>query len=119
MTTSGAQTLAIARFMRMLSVAALELAVQLEDPRLPLQAQDLGEAGLGSLQLSVAKALHSYGAEGISPRAITSDLDRGDEPNVRTALAALEKRGVAERVPGVVPQRWRLTTAYCNHEGRQ
>jgi len=117
-TTSNPEALAIARFMRVLSAAALELAGQLESAR-PALPQDLDRAGLGSLQLSVAKTLHRYGTEGISPRTITDDLDRGDEPNVRTALSSLEKKGVAERVPGVVPQKWRLTTRYYNDESGQ
>jgi hypothetical protein len=49
---------------------------------------------------------------GVSPRQITQHLDRGDEPNIRTALAAMQKRGVTELVPGAVPQRWRLAAPY-------
>jgi hypothetical protein len=49
---------------------------------------------------------------GISPRQIAQHLNRGDEPNVRTALAAMQKRGVTELVPGAVPQRWRLAAPY-------
>src|SRR5712692_10849925 len=48
----------------------------------------------------------------ISLREITRHLERGDEPNVRTALAAMRKRGVTELVPGANPHRWRLTAPY-------
>ncbi|MFE9107603.1 hypothetical protein [Actinomadura geliboluensis] len=50
--------------------------------------------------------------EGTSPREIAEYLDRGDEPNIRTALTAMQKRGVAEMVPGIKPQRWRLASPY-------
>lgn len=50
--------------------------------------------------------------EGVSPRRIAEHLDRGDEPNIRTALTAMQKRGVTEMVPGIKPQRWRLAPPY-------
>jgi hypothetical protein len=50
--------------------------------------------------------------EGVSPRQITQSLERQDEPNIRTALVAMHKRGVVERAPGPGPQRWRLAEPY-------
>jgi hypothetical protein len=72
----------------------------------------LDDANLGSLQRQVAQVPGMESDVGISPRQIAQYLDRGDEPNVRTALSALQRRGVAELVPDVSPQRWRLTPAY-------
>jgi hypothetical protein len=50
--------------------------------------------------------------EGVSPRQITQYLERGDEPNIRTALAAMQRRGVTELVPASGPQRCRLAPPY-------
>jgi len=72
----------------------------------------LESANLGSLQQRVAKAPDMDSEQGASPREIAQQLERGDEPNIRTALAAMQKRGVTELVPGAVPQRWRLTAPY-------
>jgi hypothetical protein len=72
----------------------------------------LDDVNLGSLQRQVAQVPGMENEAGISPRQIAQYLDRSDEPNVRTALGALQRRGVAELVPNVSPQRWRLTSAY-------
>ena len=104
---------ALARFFRALASAALELANDLEaEDRDDQVWLTLDHAHLGSLQLQVAEAPGMNSDAGTSPREITQHLDRGDEPNIRTALAAMAKRGVAELVPGVTPQRWRLTASY-------
>ena len=52
--------------------------------------------------------------DGVSPRQITQRIGRdlNEEPNIRTALLAMQKRGVTEMIPGVTPQRWRLTAPY-------
>lgn len=117
MTAPSANDLAIARFMRSLSAAALELARQLETATGSVKGQgvqiDIETAGLGSLQLAVARVLTAMDSEtGASPREVSKAMDRPDEPNVRSALNRLADRGVAELVPGSVNQRWRLTQPY-------
>lgn len=103
---------AIAQFMRTLSRAAAQLADILEHPPGDV-ARRVEDAGLGSLQLAVAQVLAGTDADsGISPREVARALERGDEPNVRTALNKLGDRGVAELVPGLPTQRWRLTAPY-------
>lgn len=110
---SSPTDIAYARFFRALSAAALDLAQELE---LGLSSEagtrSLDDANLGSLQRQVAGAPGMKSETGVSPRQIAQHLDRGDEPNVRTALAAMQKRGVAELIPAVSPQRWRLTLPY-------
>jgi hypothetical protein len=103
----------IARFLRQISELALDLADDLESMGAPDHAhKSLDRAGLGSLQQAVAKAPDMDTLKGTSPREITKHLGRPDEPNIRTALAAMAKHGVTELVPGVTPQRWRLTAQY-------
>jgi hypothetical protein len=53
---------------------------------------------------------------GLSPREVCRHLGRNDEANVRTALQALRRKGVAELVPGEPKQRWRLTAPYRTTE---
>jgi hypothetical protein len=109
---------AFARFLRTLSAAALELAQELDAMPEPHQVRrSIADAGLGSLQRLVAEAPGMDTEKGSSPRQITQSLDRQDEPNIRTALSAMQKRGVAERVPGSIPQRWRLSAAYRTDSG--
>lgn len=104
---------AIVRFLRTVSDLASELADELESVRGPVvRPMSLDQAGLGSLQRQVAEAPGMDTGSGVSPREITKALGRADEPNVRTALAAMQKRGVAELIQGVTPQRWRLTALY-------
>jgi hypothetical protein len=103
---------AIARFLRTLSTAALELAQDLEAAPAEHARRSLEDASLGSLQRQVAEAPGMNSDQGVSPRQITVHLDRNDEPNIRTALAAMQKRGVTELVPEPGPQRWRLTSQY-------
>jgi hypothetical protein len=110
---SSASRYAFARFLRTVSAAALELAQELEAESPPEQARlSIEDANLGSLQRQVATASGMDTEEGVSPRQIAQQLDRGDEPNIRTALTAMHKRGVAELVPGKTPQHWRLTALY-------
>jgi hypothetical protein len=110
---TSATNRALARFFRALSTAALDLAQELEAERPggngPLSIED---ANLGSLQRQIAEAPGMSSEPGVSPRQIARDLDRGDEPNIRTALAAMQKRGITELIPGSAPQRWRLTLPY-------
>lgn len=115
MPTPTTSDLAIARFMRTLGAAALELARELEStvpgnvsPRLSIE-----DAGLGTLQQAVSRILADTDpTKGSSPREIANAMDRSDEPNVRSALNRLAERGVAERVPDLATQRWRLTAPY-------
>lgn len=109
---------ALAKFLRTVSEAALQLAQDLEADPAPEQGWlSLEHANLGALQQQVTEAPGLDNEAGVSPREITLQIGRDDEPNVRSALAALEKRGVAEQVPGVSPQRWRLTRPYLPQPG--
>jgi hypothetical protein len=110
---------AFARFFRALSTAALQLAQDLEagTPEDP-GSLALEEAGLGTLQRAIVGTPGIDSEVGISPREITQQLVRDDEPNVRTALSAMEKRGITELVRGVMPQRWRLTPSYSVRSDR-
>ena len=101
---------ALARFLRALSAAAIEFAQELEAPR--REQRPLDELNLGTLQRAVAAVPGMDTDGGVSPRQITQSLERQDEPNIRTALGAMHKRGVVERIPGPGPQRWRLTPPY-------
>lgn len=115
MTTPTAKDLAIARFLRILSTAALELAGELESTGVTDKSSriNLLDAGLGKLQLAVANAVATANpVHGISPREVAKAMHRDDEPNVRTALNRLAERGVAERLPDLPTQRWRLTLPY-------
>ena len=109
---------ALARFLRTVGTAALQLAQDLEAGSPPEQGWlSLEHANLGALQQQVTEAPALDNEAGVSPREITLLIGRDDEPNVRAALAALEKRGVAEQVPGVSPQRWRLARPYLPEPG--
>jgi hypothetical protein len=109
---------AIARFLRTLSSAALQLAEDLETEAPGEQGPlPLDEANLGTLQRLIVRTPAIDSEVGVSPREITQQLDRDDEPNVRTALAAMEKRGITELVPGASPQRWRLAPSYSEKPG--
>jgi hypothetical protein len=103
---------ALARFLRALSAAAIEFAQDLEAPRRGQRQRSLDEVNLGTLQRAVATVPGMDTDEGVSPRQITQSLERQDEPNIRTALVAMHKRGVVERAPGPGPQRWRLAEPY-------
>src|ERR1700729_4579605 len=94
---------ALARFFRTLSTAALHLAQDLEAGTLGQGRLPLEGANLGSLQRLIVDMPGMDSAAGVSPREITQQLDRGDEPNIRTALAAMAKRGVTELVSGASP----------------
>lgn len=111
--TSATDNAALVRFMHTLSAASLTLARELEagDSLGGLPAS-LDDAGLGTLQLPVAKAPGMDSGHGVTPREIARHIGRTDEPNIRTALAALKKRGVAELATDAKPQRWRLTARY-------
>jgi hypothetical protein len=111
MTTSA--DLAMAQFMRTLGNAALQLASELERTTPSRPQRSIEDAGLGALQRAVAEVLIDADPEaGLSPREIAKLLDRGDEPNIRSALNRMRERGVAESIPDLPAQRWRLTTAY-------
>lgn len=111
--TSSTPDRALTKFLRTLGTAALDLARDLEAADSQLHGHaSLDHAGLGSLQLSVAKTPGMDSDSGITPRQIARHLERSDEPNVRTSLMSMQKRGVAEMVPGARPQRWRLTMQY-------
>lgn len=77
-----------------------------------LSLDPLKPLNLGSLQQAIVDQLSQ--AVDMSPREITKNLDRGDEPNVRSTLERLEQRGIVERVPKAPTQRWRLTIHYRN-----
>lgn len=113
----SARDRALASFLRTLATAAAHLADELESP-VPTRHGwlSIDSANLGSLQQKIAGAPGMDSDQGASPREITQHLERGDEPNVRTALAAMQKRGVTELVPSAAPQRWRLTAPYSHSQ---
>lgn len=104
---------AYARYLRAVGEAHLALARELEALS-PADGspQPLRALNLGSLQQAVVEILNEADEAGLSPREITRALKRGDEPNVRTTLDSLRRKGVAELVPGGGPQRWRLADTY-------
>lgn len=107
--------IAIARFLRNLSAAALDLAFELESTMVTDKPSrmNLRDAGLGTLQLAVANAVATADpSHGLSPREVAKAIHRDDEPNIRTALNRLAERGVAERLPDLPTQRWRLAMPY-------
>ena len=110
---------ALARFLRTVGTAALQLAQDLEAGSPPAGMAVPRTCELGGTPAAgnrdTPPALDNEA--GVSPREITLLIGRDDEPNVRAALAALEKRGVAEQVPGVSPQRWRLARPYLPEPG--
>lgn len=106
---------ALVRFLRELSELASRAAreIELGATAVPRpSSSNLDDLPLGTLQSAVVRAPGMATDEGVKPRAIADYLERGDEPNVRTTLQALAKRGVAELVPGSAPQRWRLTAPF-------
>lgn len=109
--TTTSHDAAIARFLRTLSSAAVELARALEAKEQPEALLD--RLDLGPLQRSIVDVLATGDpSTGLSPRAVAKTLERGDEPNIRTTLQRLEVRGIAERLEGVTHQRWRLAPPY-------
>jgi hypothetical protein len=115
LTTSSLPRDALVRFLRVTGDAFLTLAREIEQTPNTTEgvARPLHTLGLGSLQNAVAKQLITDDDEaGVSPREITRQLDRDDEPNIRTALASLRSKGVAELLPGGGPQRWRIAERY-------
>ena len=105
----------MARFLRGLSDLAATAALEIElgaRAHPASSAKTLDDLELGSLQAAIVRAPGMASEHGVKPRAITEHLERGDEPNVRTTLQALAKRGITELVPGSSPQRWRLTAAF-------
>ena len=49
---------------------------------------------------------------GFSPREIAKQLNRGDEPNIPSALDRMRERGITELVAGFGTQRWQPTLSY-------
>lgn len=114
MTTLPAADLAISKFLRTLSAAALELAATLESATFRESDSDLSDLGLGELQRAVCGLLSDAPSDsGLSPRELTKALKREDEPNIRQTLNRLAHRGVVELLPGPT-HRWRLTAQYAS-----
>lgn len=67
---------------------------------------------LGKRQREIVELLSTLaGDDGLK----TAEIARGinmEQPNTYLTLQALAKRGVAEMIPGIEPQHWRLTTRY-------
>jgi DNA-binding phage protein len=107
---------AAARFLRSVGDACLVLARAIDtyDPSASDDPphQSLEALGLGHFQRAVTDVLATADESGMSPREITQALGRGDEPNIRTTLESLRKKGVAELLPVLRPQRWRLAEPY-------
>lgn len=114
-TRSAAADEVLVRFLRQLSDLAATAALEIElgaRSRPQPTARTVEDLELGSLQTAIVRVPGMTSEEGVKPRAIADYLERGDEPNVRMTLQALARRGITELVPGISPQRWRLTPAF-------
>jgi hypothetical protein len=78
---------------------------QVPDDALPLSPTQT--LGLGHRQQQVLDQLKTAGGDGLRTGVIAAAVGM-DHPNTLLTLRALEKRGLAELVPGVCPQHWRL-----------
>jgi hypothetical protein len=78
----------------------------------PVDRDAIRPLNLGSLQQAIFDVLLTADGTGFSPREIAKKLDRGDEPNVRSALDRMRDRGITELVAGCGTQRWQLTVSY-------
>jgi alkylated DNA nucleotide flippase Atl1 len=69
-------------------------------------------ADLGKRQREVVELLRARaGEDGLKTAEVARAIDM-EQPNTYLTLQALAKRGVAEMVPGVEPQHWRLAPRY-------
>jgi hypothetical protein len=103
---------ALSRFLYNLAAAATEYADEITSRDVQLDGASLDDVYLGSAQRAMAELPGMRSDKGLSPREVCTLVDNDDEPNVRTSLNGMVKRGVMERVPGITPQRFRLVARY-------
>jgi hypothetical protein len=109
-----------ARFFQSLAAASTTLAEDLlvgTPSAPPTAAADVlpdvtAEHNLGSLQLLVVKTPGVNSEEGLKTAEISRWNGRADSANIDTALNALAKRRIMEKVPGKAPSHWRLVARY-------
>jgi hypothetical protein len=102
---------ALAAFFRDLAASAAHLADELDAPPPPDGGNDL--SALGFLQRSIAGTPDMYTEQGVTPRKIMEVTGRHDEPNIRSSLDGMIRRGFAELVPGHTrPLRFRMTERF-------
>ena len=102
----------LSRFLRKIAAAATEYADEIDRRDVHLDTASLDEVYLGSAQRAMAELPGMRTANGLSPREVCHLVSNDDEPNVRTSLKGMVKRGIMEYVPGVSPQRFRLIARY-------
>lgn len=104
---------AVGRFLRATGNAALVLADELAGmgtapaPISPPVAPSVPLTGLGHRQQQVVQELQKARSAGERTGVIAAVVGM-DHPNTLLTLRALEKKGIAELVPGSKPQQWRL-----------
>jgi hypothetical protein len=102
---------ALAGFFRDLAASATRLADELDAPPPPDGETDL--LSLGFLQRWIARTPEMYTEQGMTARQIMEATDRHDEPNIRSSLDGMIRRGFAELVPGHTrPLRFRMTERF-------
>jgi hypothetical protein len=102
---------ALAGFFRDLAASATRLADHLDAPLPPAGGTDL--SSLGFLQRSIARVPDMYTARGVTARQIMEVTGRHDEPNIRSSLDGMIRRGFSELVPGHTrPLRFRMTERF-------
>lgn len=110
--TMTTEALALARFLRKVAAAAVEYADEIESGNAPIEGASLEEVYLGSAQRTMAELPGMLTERGLSPREVCQAVGNDDEPNVRTSLKGMVKRGIMEIVPGETPQRFRLVARF-------
>jgi hypothetical protein len=98
----------LAGFFRDLATAATRVADELDAPSPAGGGPDL--SSLGFLQRWIARTPDMYAEQGVTARRIMEVTGRHDEPNIRSSLDGMIRRGFAELVPGHTrPLRFRMT----------
>jgi hypothetical protein len=107
--------LAIATFAERIAAAASELAgvarAAATDGAAPEEPVVSGKRQRLVVEVLVDAAARQ-GRDGLKVAEIAEAMRYDDQPNTLLALRALEKKDIAELVPGQSPQRWRLTERY-------
>ena len=96
---------------KLLAASAAQLADEPDAPPPPNSGTDL--SSLGFLQHWIACTPDMYTEQGMTARQITEVTGRHDEPNIRSSLDGMIRRGFAELVPGSTrPLRFRMTERF-------
>lgn len=102
---------ALAGFFRDLAASAIRVADELDAPLSADCGTDL--SSLGFLQRWIARTPDMYTEQGVTARRIMEVTGRHDEPNIRSSLDGMTRRGFAELVPGHTrPLRFRMTERF-------